>query len=1402
VVVVSYEIKADAGLNSYKRLISALVFLLYNEYAARRCPFTSPIRHFSMQSFPNLSECRTQCFASVGYSPLRLIVLLVLVLLASSTGMGQNQPDLLAKRLARPYNSATAAQYRQLAEPAKQSTLGSGTSVPEKMNLRSHARWSSQLGRQARQPKYANIGFAHAPELPAGLSPTAIVDGDFNEDGRIDLAIANGDDNTIYVLLGNGDNTFQVPIVLYASGQYPNSIAAVRLQTGGHLDLAVTYGDSNTIEIFRGHGDGTFATGSPITLEQTPTLITSGDLNNDGIPDLVVGLVVPSYTQDKYQFTVLVGNGGGGFSYEYRPTPLLNLKPKNVITNWLALGDIDKDGRTDVLVIANEASYTYLNTQQHGFTALAPFTPIVGIEVAELGDMDEDGCLDAVEFSGLSTLIVAKGSCDGTFTQSDPQGTGDFFFAAKLVDIDHDGHLDAVASSAPAGVDVLGQGAGGHLVGVFRGDGKGHLAPPDMYRTGLSPYSLTITDLNGDGAPEIITADWDGNTSTLLPNDGTGHFKAPRGIYVGYPEHGLQSINTHAPPQVADLNADGKPDLILVEMHGDARHLTSILNDGTGKFLAPIRSTIPVGEWPFEDIALGDFRGTGHPDVIYMTENPASGPSVLAFFPGNGDGSFAPPTLIPATDTNRASAQLAVGDFNNDGKLDFLVIQYAVASTAGRMYVFLGHGDGSFTELPAQAFDGATQLIVSDYNHDGKADLIFGINGNAGDMPSGDDVLGALGNGDGTFQTPVMLVPHFGDVAVADLNDDGYPDLIQSRDPDLDTPDLSRTIPAAVTVYLGTGTGSFQRQPSYHFPGRTLADILPVLVGDFNGDGILDLALKYFGPASGKTGSKKSLGILQGMGGATFAVTGHSFPFFYLNDPYLFTGGDFNRDGADDLIEVTAGTSAVHVIPAESAPSLDISLDSAPLVNTAGTATVTLQMPAAASTDVLLSASDPAVTLPSSLHFDAGQQTKQFSFIIGPGYDSARALKLSAQLGTETAATYAVKPNPNKSVGVQTALLDLGFYPRSSFSAPPGGKVSAVQALISNGGYHGTFGSLQCTGPQGVHCASENESYSLQPSGVLDVRFTVYVDASVPEGTYPLHVSISDGNFSPSVDLSLSVGSFTIAASRTYVITAPTGNACLDVSAASTNGLYESLTLTCSGLPSGAACVGSPTLLTTGYAPICVDTTRVAAGDYAFQIIGSDGSVSRSVSAVLRVQDVSASLDKKTATLTLSHSATFTLTVQPTNHYSGTVDISCQSPTASVTCEISNSPLTITDGEARTVQLKVTVRTPVVSSGAARVPASRSGYYPLFCAVPPLMLLGCRRKKGTLLVFSVALLLMVSGCGGGGSPAGPTPAPTPVPTPTPTPQPMTTQISIPVVVRTYSPTITVNPGPIVLTVQQ
>jgi len=870
----------------------------------------------------------------------------------------------------------------------------------------------------------------------------------------MDFAISNGGDNTVYIYLGNGDGTFQTPEVLFTQGQSPVSITTASLRNNGHLDLILADADSGQVETFLGNGDGTFLRGTAVDVGPMPTFVTTGDFNKDGHVDIVVGLT--EYLQLQPLFEVLEGDGKGNFPTGitgpgYQPPSGLDWEAP-VPASSIAVGDLNNDGFPDVVVSLGvlETGISYLNQGGNNFSTISTFSPADGLVTATLADMDGDGCLDAVQATAGGFITIAKGTCDGNFQEQGPSGVaGEVDDTLQILDVNGDGKLDVIGSSSAefdGELTVLGLAGdlwGGYHVTVMKGDGKGDLSNAVTYVVPQRSLALVAADLRSTGYPDIVAlTDGSGanGTATTLLNDGTGAYGNPQGSSEEiYPEPG---------PVPVDLNGDGKTDVLALQVDPNY-YLTSLLSDGTGKLSAPIRTQLPNTLYA-SNIYTGDFRHVGKQDALLASSYNGS----LTYLSGNGDGSFGTPVSLPA-----AGATIAVGDLNNDGKLDF-------AAIGKTLDIFLGNGDGTFNHLaaslsmPSLQTTEPAQLFIGDFNHDGKMDLLAGYEGNAGSVASGDDLYLFAGNGDGTFQSPTLLFSHFGPAAVADLNHDGYLDLIQARDP-ANNIGLSQvnssaeSIPAAVTVYLGQPNGTY-KPTTYPLPG-TLDDFLyssPVTIGDINGDGIPDIAIRFF---SANYDLVPSIAILQGLGNGSFAVIPNSQHAVTLNEPIIlstFLGGP-----ATDMLVYALAAPSIDIIPAAPAPPLNIAFQSSPMVTTSGTAVVTLTLPTTSAETVSLSSSDPAITMPASVSFNTGEQQQRFNFTLNQGYDSTHLLALSAiDPSGYTATAFVQKPNPSTTATVTLAVDDPnGLLLNGELSIVPGQISTFDLHWMSKGGYQGTF---------------------------------------------------------------------------------------------------------------------------------------------------------------------------------------------------------------------------------------------------------------------------------------------------------------------------------------------------------
>ncbi len=282
-------------------------------------------------------------------------------------------------------------------------------------------------------------------------------------------------------------------------------------------------------------------------------------------------------------------------------------------------------------------------------------------------------------------------------------------------------------------------------------------------------------------------------------------------------------------------------------------------------------------------MTAGDFNGDGIPDVAF-----APGGSIFILL-GRGDGSFN--ASLVSTGSSMVTA-VAAGDFNGDGKLDLA----AANATTGTLVILLGNGDGTFNPLSPVTGTGPGAICVADFNGDGIPDLAV-ANGQS------NYVTVLLGNGDGTFAPTAAnlqtgAAPYF--VTAADFDGDGIPDMAVlngSQGNFSDQPDM-------LTIYRGNGDGTFTQVTKGPGTG-TQAD--GIAVGDFNGDGIADLAVAiqpgYLSSAPG------TVSVLTGNGDGTFKVESlTSLPLFNYGLITFLQTGDFNGDGMADLVLQSIGT--------------------------------------------------------------------------------------------------------------------------------------------------------------------------------------------------------------------------------------------------------------------------------------------------------------------------------------------------------------------------------------------------------------------------------------------------------------------------------------------------------------
>ena len=360
---------------------------------------------------------------------------------------------------------------------------------------------------------------------------------------------------------------------------------------------------------------------------------------------------------------------------------------------------------------------------------------------------------------------------------------------------------------------------------------------------------------------------------------------------------------------IADVNGDGKPDLIIAneeQSKTDPEGSISVMfGRGDGTFHAAVNYS-SGGESAYS-VAVADVNGDGKLDLVvangcFGSDCSAGSVGVLL---GKGDGTFKKAVIYRSGAASVFGSHVAVGDLNGDGKLDL-----AVANTGsgcgsgcpeGLIGILLGNGDGTFRKAKTYrtgGFDGIGWVEIADVNGDKKPDLVVAnYCATECSYPPVEGSVGVLmGNGDGTFKA-VKTYPSGGDgtasVAVADLNNDGKPDLLVANcGPEACGPGSPG---GNVGVLIGNGNGTFKRVVNYQAANSPFN----VVAADVNGDGKLDIVVSNWGTPNAGT-NDGAVTVLPGKGNGTFRPA-QTFPSGGAEAPSVAVA-DVNNDGRPDIV--------------------------------------------------------------------------------------------------------------------------------------------------------------------------------------------------------------------------------------------------------------------------------------------------------------------------------------------------------------------------------------------------------------------------------------------------------------------------------------------------------------------
>jgi hypothetical protein len=707
-------------------------------------------------------------------------------------------------------------------------------------------------------------------DLKGGGLPSSSVVGDFNGDGKPDLAIsyvvtsdaAYPDDVVIWT--GGGDGTFHKgAAVPTAQGDTAECVVAGDFNRDGITDLAVTV-DQGQLVILEGDGRGGFHLAEKKRLPDGmyPTFDFVGDFNGDGRPDLAVTY----YNSD--QVSVFYGQGGGGFQDPVVVTPG-GLGDAGGVTT----ADLNGDGRSDLVVAQTEPGEVRVGLGLAGGGFADPTAVALGTRnVPLLADLNGDSVPDLAVVDSKGEILVRFGRPGqaGAFLPPVIANPG---FPVR----------DIAAVPTDRGVLLAGVDASDDHVSLFR-TGKNGFERVGALPTGSLPAQVVVGDLDGDGRADLVIRNAAGDALTVYY--GEGSVSPAPGVAAPLPFSGPVAINVGrgvSDVTLADVDGDGKPDIVLTgKASGDVR---VVRNLGGRSFAPPAVLRAGTGLYtvsgPSGASGLGALEATSAVVAGRFTPDAAGAPDLVTLDPGSdtltllsalGGGRFTNP--VPFA-TSNPGLMVRAADFNGDG-LDDL----AVADGSG-VEILLNNGRGGFSR-PVTVVAGVkpTGLTVADLNGDGKLDLVVG-------NPFG-DVLILHGKGDGTFQ-PIDPVDKRVALAVRSEGSGG------PRTAVLAEPGQNLVVmrSAGARTVLGDASSGLLAPSA-------------VALADLNGDGIPDLIIA-------NSGSNNVL-VEPGLPGGGFgpAVNG-GYGFFTGTEPVSITVADLDGDGRPDLVVANEGSNDVSV---------------------------------------------------------------------------------------------------------------------------------------------------------------------------------------------------------------------------------------------------------------------------------------------------------------------------------------------------------------------------------------------------------------------------------------------------------------------------------------------------------
>lgn len=639
-----------------------------------------------------------------------------------------------------------------------------------------------------------NISFSQKVDFSIDSSPTSVAIVDLDGDGKLDVAVTSNSYYSLSIFRNTssaGNINFAVKINI-TYGNYSKNLTPADIDGDGRMDLVIGYESYNNISILRNHstlGNIGFDSKIDFTAENLPYSAAVADIDGDGKPDILTGNysaqsisvlrnVISAPPSSPKNLSALVGTGQVALKWnkntdydflKYRIYAGATSGGESLVDSTSA---VVTDTTRTISGLTNGATYYFRVTAMDSTRLESTYSNEV---IVQLNIPIVTSFTPTSGTSGTSVTITG-------INFSPTSGNNIVFFGAVKAQVTSATSTSLTvtvpsgATCKPISVTVNGKiGSSSHpFIVTFAGGGaisRSGFSTKTDYTTGAQPVDVSISDIDGDGKPDVVASNWTGFTFSTFRNTsiGTTFSLAPKSDFSSdiYP----WAITTQ------DLDGDGKPDVVVTNLSGS--NVISVFRDtgSSGNIQYSAKQDFGVGVNPY-DVTIGDLDRDGKPDIIVPNCN-SNTFSVLRNISTIGNIAFEPKVDF-ATGSTSTPYGIACGDIDGDGKLDIIVVNfygysmsiYRNTSTVGSIS-FDAKVDYSIGSYPQR-------VSCGDLDNDGKLDLVALNAGGGGSLSiyrnaSSVGTIAMVSRAD----VPVGTSPY--DVALGDLDGDGKIDIVTAN---------------------------------------------------------------------------------------------------------------------------------------------------------------------------------------------------------------------------------------------------------------------------------------------------------------------------------------------------------------------------------------------------------------------------------------------------------------------------------------------------------------------------------------------------------------------------------------------------------------------------------------------